>query len=329
MSTPQVSAEVAQGVLNNALVDNENALLKQAQPRERHPLASQFQFTPQEDVLRRAREGNGDGWGISRQVVGPPEQFSSQTAMQTMAASVLPAGQDPAFVIAARQAAVMPGQASQTVMAHLLKKPPDRAPSPLNLHPFSLNGWSGMLNGSMRGFLSALRREVEETCQPLLGQPVQGKTASELVLHWFLGRMLQQWGTTKINEVGISEVGVQRVQALFAQVMKEVKALALANQQALLPTQTLGLNFVQSSGDQTMAYRYGRSLFVGVREEHQAISEVILASEPLKNEGAAYGFQWQEVPEDHLVFVSRMLRGPQAGGGESLQVAIRPLASVV
>jgi hypothetical protein len=174
-----------------------------------------------------------------------------------------------------------------------------------------------MLNGGMRGFLKEMRVRVESLFTPLLGQAIKGTTAGELGLHYFVGKLKEQYGTDNFGQIGSD-----RVRETFESVITEIRQKALATQDKMLPGKKVGLNFVMSDGDHTMGYRYGRSLFVGTRSNPATgkIQEAFLTSEPLKKEGAVAGFQWREVPESSFVYLDRI----QENGSSHLKVEIKP-----
>ncbi len=315
MSNDGVDPALSRSCLDAALLSNDNALKSQAKKRLKgHPLSSEFCLTPQDEVQLRAKEGNQDGWGIANL----DASFDSSGQWQVCGKSLMSADVDPGFDVAGQLAmgATAP-QKGRTVLAHLLKSPYDREPNLNNLHPFQVGQWIGMLNGSMRGFLKDLRQTVRDRYEALLGQSVKGSTASELALHYFVGKLKEQYGTANF-----SVIGTEQVRKTFESVITEIRDKALENQDQMLPGKKVGLNFVMSDGDHTLGYRYGRSLFVATRvnPETGKIQEAFLTSEPLKQEGAVAGFQWQEVPENHFVYLDRFVEK----GSTHLNVEMKP-----
>jgi predicted glutamine amidotransferase len=315
MSSDGVDPALSRSCLDAALLSNDNALKSQAKKRLKgHPLSSEFCLTPQDEVQLRAKEGNQDGWGIANL----DASFDSSGQWQVCGKSLMSADVDPGFDVAGQLAmgATAP-QKGRTVLAHLLKSPYDREPNLNNLHPFQVGQWIGMLNGSMRGFLKDLRQTVRDRYEALLGQSVKGSTASELALHYFVGKLKEQYGTSNF-----SVIGTEQVRKTFVSVLTEIRDKALENQDQMLPGKKVGLNFVMSDGDHTLGYRYGRSLFVATRvnPETGKIQEAFLTSEPLKQEGAVAGFQWQEVPENHFVYLDRVVEK----GSTHLNVEMKP-----
>lgn len=304
MSSEGVDPTLSRASLDSALLHNDNALKAQAKKRLKgHPLSSAFCFTPQDEVQIRAKEGNQDGWGIVN--------LDLTRQWHICGKSLLSAETDSGFDAAAQTAtnATSP-QTGRTVLAHLLKSPYDREPNLNNLHPFQVGQWMGMLNGSMRGFLRDLRQTVKDRYEALLGKPVKGVTASELALHYFVGKLKEQFGTSDFSIIGSAQV-----RETFESVMTEIRDKALETQDQMLPGKKVGLNFVMSDGDHTLGYRYGRSLFVAKRSNPETgkILEAFLTSEPLKEEAALKGFIWQEIPENHFVYLDRIVEKGSTG----------------
>jgi hypothetical protein len=173
--------------------------------------------------------------------------------------------------------------------------------------------------------MEPVQAEFERTVAPLVGSRPKGETPGELGLYMFVGRLLKEHGTSDV-----SQIGLDAATRTFAHLMKDLRTQAkqtalptgfrpflqrlagnrpdahtVAAAQRLTHHPQTGLNFILSDGNHLLAFRSGRSLFIGERALPGQPREVLVTSEPLANSAATQGFRWQEVPEDTIVTVRR------------------------
>lgn len=169
-----------------------------------------------------------------------------------------------------------------------------------NSHPFRLDPFLFVHNGTLHDFDELVRDPLERQLAPEYRQMLRGETDSERCFYLFL-TFLQE--VTPLEKAGLPEMAEALAQTVF-----EVRRLSAGCSE---PPST---NFLVTNGDAMVAFRSGRTLFYSTelrknlppdllaRETDEAearqggIRHLLIASEELSAEDV-----WIEVPEDGFV----------------------------
>jgi glutamine amidotransferase len=180
----------------------------------------------------------------------------------TIAKGVASAHEDPGFDVAASEAR------GSTLLAHVRRRTVG-AVSLANTHPFHHRGWTFAHNGTI-GRLDALRVDAGKPTMNLAGE-----TDSELLFAFLMARIESQPGSTE---------------AALASAVDELAGIP-----------SLGAaTFLLSDGVTLYAYRHGRPLMLLERCCGERIEAVLVASEPVTEDGP-----WESISEQTLIAITR------------------------
>lgn len=316
----------AQKVLwQDALVENPNCLKAQSHKRS-HPLREGAVMPfHEEDLLNDPQDGNVDGWGFAAYVV------RSKTPVEIQR-SLAPACTDDGFDAAAKS---LVAKGPRTMLAHLLNKLfPQRMLGEEDLHPFSLGNWTGMFNGVLTGGRSPdLLKTLEQTFYPLLGAKPKGTNSGERILLYYLGKLKQRFGTLDGELLSIPAMQQAFAETLrdFMSRSKPVYAPVAAGTEGGL----MGLkgqvqdgpscNYVVSDGQTLMAYRKGRRLYLNRHPGLKGRVGYVVSSEPFQPKQGGK-LSWTELPEDHILTLTRLNDGRIHPTLTPFSVALKPTA---
>lgn len=288
---PKQAAEIL-----DFLIKNPNSLKAQSQGGS-HPSRDGVNSPKhEEDLMGLPQQGNPDGWGIAA--------FSPKLHVER---GLSAAHQDPRFNTAAETAA---SRNPTVLMAHIRHSSFHGKPKAKDLHPFRLENWVSMLNGAMNSTAnSAIKDALSRLYGPLLGKLPRGKTSAETGLYYFLGKLKATYGHTdsaKLSRLQIQQAFAETIwdfctNAKLLPKPLQGEVMGLQGSVRLRPA----ANFVFSDGNILLAYRKGRKLYLSKQVSESGKHAFWVSSEPLQPENRKDKREWLELPEDHILTLSR------------------------
>lgn len=224
--------------------------------------------------------GNPDGWGII--------SYQEENNTPNIIKSPKPAYLDFDYIKTVKNF-----NNGKILMAHIRKATAGEA-SDKNSHPFTYKNWCFEHNGKVAAALSPeFQENINGKYSQILNDKPKGKTDSESMFYYFLGRMKETYGTTNTKEIGID-----KVKNIFAKSMTE-----------LVKDKSASCNVILSDGENIFALRKGHSLYLGEYTNKNKEKQYILSSETTDTLKAGNAVKWQEIPEENVLVISKNKKG--------------------
>lgn len=289
--------------IRQCLANGDNSLKAQSVPGKLDDLSETMPYMELLDRLPQV-----DGWGMV--------SYDSATLQPLVEKSQEPAFTDVAYDQAIdhslKHAGVDPAAGHPVVLAAHLRE--GTSVSVKNTHPFRMGQWTFMQNGTLpnktREILSA---KVEKYRKKYDFPGPNGKTDSERIFFYMMGKLKDATGTTDASKVSSKEL-----QTVFNDVVRELYTTAMTleggnytksspvGDRWLTLTGPMGLNFILTDGNRIMASRYGRRLNIGTRHNDEGKQqEVLIATQPIQPQPASgqKPIEWTEFPEQHTALL--------------------------
>lgn len=253
----------------------------------------------QEDLYTPYFEkGNADGWGIVAYCKG------YQTPL--IVKSPYPAYSDPSYNWSINYLNLYQ---PQITLSHV-RQGTGGNNNTQNSHPFVYKNWSFEHNGNLQGiFKEPFRSKVFGRYAKSLGDSPKGKTDSEAVFYYFLGRMQETYGTTDTNRAGLENTVKIFAKSLLEVVDKEkenhFKLYGSFNDLKGRMDLSPSCDVIASDGENLYAFKKGHSMYLGRYINALGERQYIIAQEKTNTMRTGKPIEWLEIPEEHVVVISK------------------------
>lgn len=307
-------SKTSQKRLKDLLIEGENNFKSQSPAR---PVVAHDGIYDDEAVRDLPPRGNKDGWGI---------YTYKGDQLDITQKSLKAAHEDADFDATAQKVAE---SNPNVVLAHLRVNTSGKDLTLDEIHPFTQNGWTAMMNGVLSGARTPAAQKPlkDESGNPILGVSPKTQNGTEVALFTFLTKLKQQ-GFASFDS---AKIPLETLQRTFAETIQSLVAISPPTYRELegkvngikgfaefRPT----ANMVLTDGHVMLAHRKSRKLYLASTHTDSGKPEYLISSEPIQSKKtflqALLGIvgvspknrlDWAEIPENHILSIAKKKEG--------------------